>query len=351
MHQYARYFERFRTMAASRPISELCPAEVAAQFKTAIEAQTGQNPEADGERELRARIDTYHLDIFNRCQAETTKRWTYEQEVKRPYFHVTELDDAQLVNWRKYLDFEESEGDYKRITFLYERCVVAAAYYDEFWLRYVRWMAAQANKVEEVRHIYQRAACIYVPVARPEIRLQYALFEEVNGRVEVAHAIYEAILITLPGNVEVISSWASSARRQGGLDAAVEIFSTQIASDSTDATTKASLTAELARLLWKVKGSPDEARGVFASAQDGHVGNNVFWTRYLEFEIEQPANAESDSTQFERIKELYQRIRSKGQLQTDALKQISHTYMVYLLDRGTKDAAKEFLTIDREING
>ncbi|MBE7180685.1 MAG: hypothetical protein INR71_05655, partial [Terriglobus roseus] len=140
MHQYARYFERFRALAASRPLVELVPANLLAQYRAEWQASNpAGRSEAEMERDLRARIDGYYLEIFQKTQAETTKRWTYEQEIKRPYFHVTELDEPQLANWRKYLDFEEVEGDYQRIVFLYERCLVAAAYYDEFWLRYSRW--------------------------------------------------------------------------------------------------------------------------------------------------------------------------------------------------------------------
>ena len=104
MHQYARYFDRFRTLAQSRPLVELLPEDTLAQFRQEVLAdpppavQAGQQQikmergELEIEREVRARIDNFHLEIFSRTQTETTKRWTYESEIKRPYFHVTELD-------------------------------------------------------------------------------------------------------------------------------------------------------------------------------------------------------------------------------------------------------------------
>lgn len=206
MHQYARYFERFRQMAHTRPLEELLPAEILAQFTSEVMAenasfQAAPKGELVVEREVRSKVDNYHLEIFTRTQTETTKRWTYESEVKRPYFHVTELDHAQLANWRKYLDFEEAEGDYTRAVFLYERCLVTCAFYDEFWFRYARWMSAQEGKQEEVRNIYQRASTIFVPISRPGIRLQYAYFEEMSERVDLARDIHQAILDRLPGHV------------------------------------------------------------------------------------------------------------------------------------------------------
>lgn len=353
MHQYARYFERFRQLAQSRPLVELVPADILAQFRSEVEMESHgrSKSELESERELRTRIDNYHLETFHRCQTETTKRWTYEQEIKRPYFHVTDLDDAQLANWRKYLDFEEAEGDYHRITFLYERCLVAAAYYDEFWLRYARWMLAQPGKEQEVRNIYQRASCIYAPIARPDVRIQYALFEEMSGRVDVAEAIHEAILIQLVGHVETITSWANLQRRHGGLDAAIAVYKAHIDSPQCDSSAKAALVAEWARLVWKIKGSPEEARQIFQKNSHWYIDSQAFWMSYLRFELDQPTSAETESNQQMRIKQVADDIRRRSHLQPAMVRELIYHYMVYLMERGTKDAAKEYLMLDKEVNG
>jgi pre-mRNA-processing factor 39 len=353
MHQYARYFERYRQMAQLRPVAELLPAEILTQFRSEVEQELPGKArnELEIERELRTRIDNFHLEIFHSTQTETTKRWTYEQEIKRPYFHVTELDESQLVNWRKYLDFEEIEGSYVRTVFLYERCLVTCAYYDEFWLRYARWMFAQSNKEEEVRNIYQRASCLYIPISRPTVRLNWAYFEEISGRVDVAQAIHEAILVSIPGHLETIVSWANLQRRQGGLDAAIAIFKGQIDSQTCDLTTKGEMVAEWARLLWKIKGSVEEARQVFQKNSHWYMNVRAFWINYFTFELEQPTSAETEHIQYERIKHVMDEIRVKGQLPPGTVKDIAHTYMVYLLERGTKDAVKEFMQLDKEVNG
>ena len=356
MHQYARYFERYRQIAQTRPVTELAPPEVLYQFRAEIEAASAQvapgaQSEEEIERDLRLRIDTYHLEIFSKTQTETTKRWTYESEIKRPYFHVTELDEGQLSNWKRYLDFEESEGSYSRTQFLYERCLVTCAHYDEFWQRYARWMSAQPGKEEEVRNIYQRASCLYVPIACPAIRLQYAYFEEMTGRVDVAKDIHEAILMHLPNHVEAIVSLANTSRREGGLEAAIEVYKTELGSPHCEMATKAALVAEWARLLWKTKGSPDEARQVFQGNQQYYLDSRAFWTSYLKFELEQPTSAATESVQYERIKRVIEDIRSKSALPTETVKELAQIYMAYLLERGTTDAAKEYMTLDREVHG
>lgn len=358
MHQYARYFNRYRELAMTRPLSELAPAEIISQFRAEIEAASSHVPpgakaEAEIERDLRLRIDNYHLEVFTKTQTETTKRWTYESEIKRPYFHVTELDEGQLTNWNKYLDFEESEGSYSRIQFLYERCLVTCAHYDEFWLRYARWMGAQPGKEEEVRNIYQRASCLYVPIANPTVRLHYAYFEEMSGRTDVAKDIHNAILFTLPNHVETIISLANFSRRHGGLGAAIEVYKTQLDSPDCEMATKAALVAEWARLLWKIKGAPDDARKVFQANQQYYMGSRPFWTSYLMFEIEQPTSAATETVQYERIKQVISDVRSKGTLQPEVIKELVQIYMAYLLERGpnAKDTAKEYMTLDREVHG
>jgi pre-mRNA-processing factor 39 len=356
MHQYARYFEKYRHLAHTRPLLELVPVETLSQFRAEVEgAQAGIPPgsksEAEIERDIRIRIDGYHLEIFSRTQTETTKRWTYESEIKRPYFHVTELDEGQLANWRKYLDFEEAEGSYPRIQFLYERCLVTCAHYDEFWLRYARWMSAQEGKEEEVRNIYQRASTLYVPISRPLARLHYAYFEEMSGRFDVAKDIHGAILVSLPGHIETIVSLANMSRRHGGLEAAIEVYKSQLDSPRCDIQAKAALVAEWARLLWKIKGSPEDARQVFQKNQHWYLDSRPFWTSYLMFELEQPTSAETEEVQYRRIKQVIDDVRSKSSLSLATVKDLVQLYMVYLLERGSKVAAKEYMTLDCEANG
>lgn len=356
MHQYARYFERFRQLAHTRPIKELVPADTLARLRAEVEAESaalGSMPRAEleVERDIRAKVDTMFYEIFQKTQDETNKRWTYESEVKRPYFHVTELENSQLANWRKYLDFEESEGDFARTTFLYERCVVTCALYDEFWLRYARWMSAQPGKEEEVRHIYMRAATLFVPISRPGVRLQFAYFEESCGRTGVARDIYEAVLMQLPDCVEAIVSWANHERRQNGLDAAIQVYKEQIDAPHVDIFTKAVLVTRWAYLLWKIKGSVDEARTVFLKNVQWYADSRHFWEKWIAFELEQPTSSELEPQHAERVKQVFDELLAKSRISSAAKQDLFLTYLTYLQERGGSDAMKQFLAIDREIYG
>ncbi|KAK0617880.1 hypothetical protein B0T17DRAFT_314168 [Bombardia bombarda] len=355
MHQYARYFERLRQLAHTRPLLELIDAETLARYTAEVEAESVQygiqKTELELERDVRAKIDATFYDVFQHTQAETTKRWTYESEIKRPYFHVTELEHQQLINWRKYLDFEESEGSFDRIVVLYERCLVTCAFYEEFWFRYARWMSAQGNKEEEVRNIYLRAVCLFVPISRPGIRLQFAYFEESCGRVDVARDIHAAVLGMLPDCVEAIVSWGNLQRRQSGLDAAIEVYKAQIDSPTVDIFTKAALVTEWAYLLWKVKGSIDEARTVFVKNVQWYADSRHFWQKWLEFELGQPTTAETEKEHGQRIKTVVDEMRSGSRLSAGIKQELCQAYLRYLQQGGGKEAMKEFLIVDREIFG
>ncbi|KAF2858368.1 putative DEAD/DEAH box helicase [Piedraia hortae CBS 480.64] len=335
LHQYARYFERYRSMAATRPVSELAPESVLSSFGPLNEV------------ELRQRLDAYHVDVFQKTQAETTKRWTYEQEIKRPYYHVTELDSAQLTNWRRYLDFEEAEGDYTRIKFLYERCLVTCANYDEFWFRYARWMQAQGkSKSQEVRNIYARASALFIAISRPAIRLYYAYWEEAAGNIAIAMDIHHAILSFLPNHVETIISMANVQRRTRDVQAALQCLDQYMhdASGAITQHTRGAIVAEQARLLYQ-QGDIDAVRKLYSSQTQLYQDSAPFWLGYLDFE------AKLTSPNFERVKAVYDAAKQSQSLSATAIRTITARYFSLLRDLGGKDAMSELASLDVELNG
>ena len=350
LHQYSRYFERYNNMSKEQPIEKLASANVIASLRSEIEQTVGANP-ADVEREMRTRLEAMHWEIFTGTQTEVTKRWTYESVIKRPYYHVTELDDEQLTNWGKYLDYEEGEGDYGRIKFLYERCLVTAANYDEIWFRYARWLAAQEGKHEEVRNVYQRASSIFVAIAKPAIRLQYANFEESQGRFDVAVAIHEAVLMHIPSHLETIKSLANLHRRQYGVDSAIEVLRKYSEDGDCTQQTRGALVAEWARILWRSRDDSAGARELFESTQNQFLDSQPFWSSWLLFEIEQSANKSQQAAAHERIRGVHQLIRHKSTLPPELAKVLSSQYTRYLEERGGKDAMSELLKLDAELNG
>ncbi|KAK5107819.1 hypothetical protein LTR62_000633 [Meristemomyces frigidus] len=355
LHQYARYYERYRILAQKRPIAELAPPEIIGRLSQDIESQAGPNMDksAEVEAELRNRLYAIHNDIFQNTQAEVTQRWVYEQEIKRPYYHVTELDDTQLDNWRRYLDFEEETRDYARTKFLYERCLVTAANYDEFWLRYARWMLSQnGNKSEEVRNILQRASYVFVSISRPSIRLFWAKFEEAQDHADIAGDILEAVLMMLPGHLEAILALANLHRRKDGLGAGVATLNRFTEDRSLSPHIRGALIAEWARMVADISGKPDEARKIYSNHQHQYLDCRPFWMKWFFFEINQPAIGDAEQKQhYTRVKAVYEAVRKISALPTGTIKDLTAYYLAYLQERGPADVMKEIVDLDKEVNG
>jgi pre-mRNA-processing factor 39 len=125
MHQYARYYEKWRGLRASVKPTEAVDSMTLDLFYKEIREEKGESltPE-EMETALREKLDAQTNTVYKKTQDGTNKRWVYEAEIKRSYFHVKPLDRPQLQNWSKYLDFEESLLDISRIRALYERCLV-----------------------------------------------------------------------------------------------------------------------------------------------------------------------------------------------------------------------------------
>ena len=369
LHQYARYFERYVSIASARPLSTLLPPDVLASFRKELlqepvdvikagnQSIKMERGELEIEREIRLRIHNMHLEIFHRTQVAVTRRWPYESEIKRPYFHVTELPPTELVAWRKYLDFEETEGEYNRIVVLYERCLTACALYDEFWLRYVRWMSIQYGHTDDVRNIFHRACGVFVPMSRPFIRYHYAAWEEQHKNHDIARDIYKSVLNLLPGHAETTIYWANMERRlkPNSIDAAVTIYQDALENDDHDLFAKAIMVTEWIQLVWKVKGDIDAARSLYERYSQQFLESRYFFISYFRFELNQPCRmAEDGSGIAERhalISSLHHFIRTESRLPPYVIKDISHEYMEYLQSRGPAGSLDEYMFLDREVNG
>lgn len=160
--------------------------------------------------------------LFN--EQEVSKRWNYEEAIKRPYFHVKPLERAQLKNWRAYLDFEVSEGSHERIVVLFERALIAAALYEDIWIRYARYMERKDEAA--AREVYKRACGIHL-TKKPNPHLAWSAFEEKLGRYDESKQILHDLEKVVPGLVVV-------ARRRCGIERRQAIAKAAATSDQPD---------------------------------------------------------------------------------------------------------------------
>lgn len=348
LYSYANYFERFRQQSLARPLQDRVPADVFEQWRRELEhhAKSIGQPAESMDEVLQQRTEFYINERYGEISSAVQERWKFEENIKQPFFHVTDVAEPELANWRKYLVFEEQQGDFERIVTLYERCLVTTAQYEEFWLRYVRWMRGQSNESEAVRHILMRASSAFVPVALPAVRLQWALYEEASGRFEIAEDIYSEFLKNSPGHLEVIRAWANAVRRQKGIDDAAGMIREQLRVTELEQETKALMLAELAR-IYSAR-SVAEGRQVFEDSKNRNMDVKEFWAEYLLYEIKH-TKLESD-TKDSPARGVCNEITRTSHLDEQSKNQLVNMYMEHLLESSDSKAATEWLAIDSTAN-
>ncbi|XP_030576797.1 pre-mRNA-processing factor 39 isoform X2 [Archocentrus centrarchus] len=229
---------------------------------------------------MRHKVIEVRQEVFNHNEHEVSKRWAFEEGIKRPYFHVKALEKTQLNNWKEYLDFEIENGTPERVVVLFERCLIACALYEEFWIKYAKYL--EGYSTEGVRHIYKKACTVHLP-KKPAIHLLWAAFEEQQGSIEDARGILKSLEAAIPGLAMVRLRRVSLERRHDNLEEAEALL--REAMESAKNATEASFYAvKLARQLMKVQRSLGKARKVLLDAIEKDQTSPKLYLNLLELE-------------------------------------------------------------------
>lgn len=199
--------------------------------------------------------------------AAVTARWSFEEGIKRPYFHVKPLERCQLKNWKDYLDYEIEQGDRKRILVLFERCLIACALYDEFWLKMIHYLESQPNEpeiVQKTREVYERACTIHHP-DKPSLHLLWSAFEEQLANLNKAADILTNLDKTCPNLLQVAYRRINLERRRGELEKCAQLYEYYIA-NTKNKMTAGSFAIKYARFCHKIKRDIDGAMAILQSA-------------------------------------------------------------------------------------
>lgn len=220
--------------------------------------------EADAIRKIiiskRKKINKATVEMIN-------KRWSFEEGIKRPYFHVKQLERIQLKNWKEYLDFEIEQGDRKRVLVLFERCLIACALYEEFWFKLIRYLEVNRDDPEfeeRARDVFERACIIHHP-DKPSLLMMWAAFEETHANYEKASEILQKLDALHPNLLQVAYFRINLERRRGNFANSVQLYEQYIASSKNKNIT-ASLCIKYARFLNKIKKDFDGAMKVLKNA-------------------------------------------------------------------------------------
>uniref|UniRef100_A0A1A9ZJI0 Pre-mRNA-processing factor 39 n=1 Tax=Glossina pallidipes TaxID=7398 RepID=A0A1A9ZJI0_GLOPL len=175
---------------------------------------------------IKDKVISIRRKLHKSTVAAVTARWSYEEGIKRPYFHVKPLERCQLKNWKDYLDFEIEKGDRKRVLVLFERCLIACALYDEFWLKMIRYLETQHDQTDNAaitRDVYRRACEIHHP-DKPSLHLMWAAFEECQNNFDKAAEILINLEKRVPNLLQVAYRRINVERRRGDHDKCKELY-------------------------------------------------------------------------------------------------------------------------------
>ena len=244
---------------------------------------------------MREKIVAPRKKFYKATEEKVQLRWKFEDAIKRPYFHMKPLERGQLKNWSDYLDFEENQlkkkedKDYSTITTLFERCMIATALYEEFWMKYVNWLLRSEtegnNEVEEkVRNVYSRACTHHLP-DKVDIHLNWAAFEEQRGHYEEASKILYNVEKKHPELVSVLMRRINLERRVGHNDEVHKLYKACI-EKAKSAPAKAELTVKYSRFLRLVAKDEETAKAVLQDILDKSDDKNAkVYLQLLDIEL------------------------------------------------------------------
>ena len=228
-----------------------------------MEDTEGGKSDTDEAIKLRDRMISTREAVFRKNEEEVSKRWNFEDAIKRPYFHVKPLERSQLKNWREYLDWEIQNGTHERVVVLFERCMIACALYEDFWMKYAKYM--EDHSLDAVRTVYSRACRIHLP-KKPYIHMAWGSFEERQGNFDAAFEVLATLEKSVPGLIMLAMRRISLERRRGNLGD-VETFFKKYIEDAASPEIASFYSIKYARFLLKIKGDPESARQVLSQAR------------------------------------------------------------------------------------
>lgn len=107
---------RFKDLVEKHPLSDIQTADEKAAQAVPPEGEEAPGIEpAKTEAEMKAEYLASREALFKVSKEEKNKLKRFEEAITRPYFHVKALDESQISNWHKYLDFIEEELELPKV--------------------------------------------------------------------------------------------------------------------------------------------------------------------------------------------------------------------------------------------
>ncbi|CAG9773228.1 unnamed protein product [Ceutorhynchus assimilis] len=304
---YTSHFDSFQDHVASNLPNKILDVdefmalrkEVRATLKSEEKAEDVELPPGDEDskvyttedetKAIRERIVSIRRKVHKNTVNAVQARWNFEEGIKRPYFHVKPLERCQLKNWQEYLDYEIAQGDKQRITVLFERCLIACALYEDFWMKYINFLESNnTNKDPEqeqrIREIYERACTIH-HLKKPNLHCQWAMFEECCGNPNRAVAILENLEKQVPNLLPVAYRRINLERRRNELQQCCELFEHYMVTFK-NKMISSNIAIKYARFCLIMLTDFEKAKGVLKSAIEKDPNNSRLYLQLIDLHMQ-----------------------------------------------------------------
>lgn len=392
LHQYAKYFDMFRKLVASDSVAleSRAPPLVIQQFRAEYEVEVQESndiaDETDQQQQqqhtkassagvtpndddLRERLQTYFYMLYAETEAQVARIFPFERAIKKHYFDVVFVSQSEMAAWNRYLEFEELEcsspsslshhgtgygwgasmssrsRSQSRVHLLYQRALLATAYNEELWLRYVRWLVGTDQRIE-AKNVLRRA-CTIVPVGRPAVRVYFARLLASEGELETAELLCRDVLTELPNCLEVCICLARILYATSKESSIAFLHEYLGPSSTLNPDEKVEILCQLAAFT-AGSGSADgdvavaELDSLFKQYVSDLGQCERFWRYYLTLMVDNHAPRQVLDSLIESMNSHLTDIPSK--------KAISHIYLVSILESHSKDASSLYMEADRQVH-
>lgn len=249
--------------------------------------------------EIKEKFISKRRKIHKNTATAVSSRWSFEEGIKRPYFHVKPLERCQLKNWKDYLDFEIEKGDRKRILVLFERCLIACALYEEFWLKMLRYLETQNDPnesskiiIDTIRDVYRRACEIHHP-DKPSLHLMWVAFEECQGNFEKGAEILTKLEVRVPNLLQIAYRRINVERRRGDYTKCKQLYEYYIET-AKNKNIAGSLAIKYARFLNKICHDLDGGLNVLQQALEKDPANTRVVLQMIDLALQRSKVDESE---------------------------------------------------------
>jgi pre-mRNA-processing factor 39 len=236
---------------------------------------------------IRERIVSIRRKIHKNTVAAVTARWNFEEGIKRPYFHVKPLERCQLKNWQEYLDYEIEQGDQVRIVVLFERCLIACALYEEFWLKFVHYLEnlKDPELQPKIRDVYERACTIH-HLKKPSLHLQWAMFEESVQNFGRAAEILVNLEKSVPNVLQIAYRRINLERRRNDYERCAQLYEHYI-NNSKNKMISSNIAIKYSRFTLKILGNMEKALEVLRGAISKDPNNPRLYLQLIDLTLQQ----------------------------------------------------------------